>query len=114
MRALPRARRTLALGLLVGATAASAAMFGPPARAELPPSRPRTTEASTYVGSNACLGCHPGEHASFSKTFHRTMTQDANAKTVLAPFERRGEEVWFEGKRVVLTTGSHREQAYWV
>src|SRR5690606_7458013 len=22
--------------------------------------------------------------------------------------------VWFEGKRVVLTTGSHREQAYWV
>lgn len=108
----------MAVAGFVGAVAASAALFRPPARAALPPSRPRTTEASTYVSSNACLGCHPGEHASFTRTFHRTMTQDANAKTVLAPiaapFERRGEEIFFEGKRVVLTTGSHREQAYWV
>jgi hypothetical protein len=117
MRALPRAKG-VALALLAFATAASAALFRPPAHAEPPRSRPKTTEATTYVSSNACLGCHPGEHASFSRTFHRTMTQDANAKTVLAPkaapFERRGDEVWFEGKRVVLTTGSHREQAYWV
>lgn len=117
-RALPRGQTAVAVVLLVAATAGSAALFRPAARAELPAARPRTTEGSTYVSSNACLGCHPGEHASFSRTFHRTMTQDANAKTVkatvAAPFERRGDEVWFEGKRVVLTTGSHREQAYWI
>src|SRR5690606_17512420 len=69
---------------------------------------------SPYVGSSACLGCHPGEHASFSRTYHRTMTQRADARSVLAPFERRGDEVWADGERIVLTTGSHREQAYWV
>src|SRR5436190_2005461 len=103
--------RAIAIALLVVATTASAAFFRPSAHAELPPSRPRTSEGSTYVSSNACLGCHPGEHASFSRTFHRTMTQDANAKTVLAPFDRggeRGDEVFFEGQRIVLTTGSHR------
>lgn len=112
-RALPYGKG-LAVALLLGASIASAAAFRPPAHAELPRSRPRTTEGTTYVSSSACLGCHPGEHASFTRTFHRTMTQDANAKTVLAPFERRGEGVFFEGKRIVLATGSHREQAYWV
>lgn len=67
------------------------------------------------------------------------MTQRADAKTVLAPdatydldgrqlrLEHRGDEVWATLpdpdasapapdviRRVVLTTGSHREQAYWV
>jgi predicted CXXCH cytochrome family protein len=106
--------RAIAVALLVVATSASAAVFRPKPHAELPASRPRTTESATYVSSNGCLGCHPGEHASFRRTFHRTMTQDANDKTVLAPFERRGDEVFHEGKRIVLTTGSHREQAYWV
>lgn len=117
VRAVPHGKM-LAVVLLLGASAASVAAFRPTAHAELPRSRPRTTESSTYVSSNACLGCHPGEHASFSRTFHRTMTQDANAKTVLAPldapFERRGDAVFFDGKRIVLATGSHREQAYWV
>jgi len=109
--------RAGAVGGLVVATSASAAALRPATAAEPPPERPRSNEASPYVSSNACLGCHPGEHASFSRTYHRTMTQDANARTVLARdtrFERRGEQVWFDGKRVVLTTGSHREQAYWV
>ncbi len=74
---------------------------------------PRSSESVEHVGSAACLPCHPGEHASFSKTFHRTMTQAASPATVLAPFERRGNTVSFEGRRVVMTTGSHRHQAYW-
>lgn len=109
--------RAFAVGALLASTVASAAAFRPPPAAALPDARPKPTEGSTYVSSNACRGCHPGEHASFARTFHRTMTQDANARTVLAPFERRGErgdEVFHDGKRVVLTTGSHREQAYWV
>jgi predicted CXXCH cytochrome family protein len=79
-----------------------------------PPERPRADPASPYVSSSACVSCHPAEHASFARTFHRTMTQDATPKTVLAPFERRGDEVFADGRRVVLTTGSHRQQAYWV
>ncbi len=30
-----------------------------------------------YVGSGACQSCHPSEHASWSRTFHRTMTRVA-------------------------------------
>jgi hypothetical protein len=54
-----------------------------------PTTHPKTTEGDD-VSSNACLGT-AGEHASFSRV-HRTMTQDANARTVLAPFERSGDE----------------------
>ncbi len=103
-----------AIAVLVLASVASAVLLRPKARAAPPAERPRADERSPYVSSAACLGCHPGEHASFRRSFHRTMTQDADARTVLAPFERRGDEVWADGKRVVLTTGSHREQAYWV
>lgn len=100
-----------------------------------------------YVSSSACLACHPAEHASFTRTYHRTMTQVASPETVRAPLdgrpleldgrtvrlERRGGEVWATlpdpdvaiersigvqpqdvSRRVVLTTGSHREQAFWV
>ena len=109
-----------------------------------PPNVPGKTTMAGYVSSSACLGCHPGEHASFGRTYHRTMTQVASPETVRAPFdgrpleldgrtirlERRGDEVWatlpdpdamLEGRpaedvvrRVVLTTGSHRQQAFWV
>lgn len=106
------AMRALLLASLFGASGAAAAL------------RPRTTPLSTgnvpkssgaigYVGSAACLPCHASEHASFGRTWHRTMTQAASDKTVLAPFERRPDGVFYEGKRVVMTTGSHREQAYW-
>ncbi len=42
------------------------------------------------------------------------MTQVATPETVLAPLERRGDETWAPEGRVVMTTGSHHEQAYWV
>lgn len=109
-----------------------------------PPSTPGPGTEPGYVSSSACLACHPGEHASFGKTYHRTMTQAASPASVLAPLdgraleeggrtarlERRGDEIWATlpdpdaviagepaadvTRRVVLTTGSHREQAYWV
>lgn len=105
------ARLTVALGVAV--SLAWAIAIAPRARAN-PDGIPKLAKETSYVGSSACLGCHPGEHASFSRTFHRTMTQEANAKTVLAPFERRGDEVRTSAGRVVMTTGSHRQQAYWV
>lgn len=116
-REAPRLRARV-IALLVVGSCVSAALLRPRARAAPPPARPGADERSPYVSSAACLGCHPGEHASFARTFHKKMTQDATPETVLAPlvppFERRGDEVWADGKRVVLTTGSHREQAYWV
>src|SRR5262245_29451348 len=30
-----------------------------------------------YASSDACRGCHPEEHESWHRTFHRTMTQVA-------------------------------------
>ena len=48
-----------------------------------------------YVGSEVCLSCHPGQHASWKRTFHRTMNQLASPETVLGAFD--GERVEFFG-----------------
>ena len=76
------------------------------------PDLPRATEG-TFVGSGACVACHPAEHASFGRTYHRTMTQEATDASVLAPLPRRDGVPMLDGRRVVLTTGSHRQQTYW-
>jgi predicted CXXCH cytochrome family protein len=134
--------------------AAVAALHKPPPPGEST-SLPRASAQVAYVSSTACRGCHPGEHASFSRTFHRTMTQKATPASVLAPvdgrpLEHRGRVHRLERRdgvlvaalpdpdvtadatlaalrgatalapapdverRVVLATGSHREQVYWV
>ncbi|MBX3264680.1 MAG: hypothetical protein KF782_33720 [Labilithrix sp.] len=145
-RALRGRRALLALfGVLAVVTSASASLLRPAPRASAPAGAPKPGTALGYVSSSACLGCHPGEHASFRRTFHHTMTRLASPETVSAPLdgrpleldgrvvrlERRGAEVWATlpdpdrviagdpaagdvTRRVVLTTGSHREQAYWV
>lgn len=110
--------------------------------------------APEYVSSDRCQACHPGQYASWHRTYHRTMTQTAGPDAVLGRFdgqvltargrhyilERRGDEYWVEmadpdwerdlldsgrrperfprppriWKRIVLTTGSHHMQTYWV
>lgn len=47
-----------------------------------------------FIGSGACRACHPSEHASWSRTYHRTMTRRAEP-----PF--------------ALTTGSHHMIGWW-
>lgn len=42
-----------------------------------------------WVGSQACADCHEDRHASWYRTYHRTMTQDANATSVLGVFDGR-------------------------
>lgn len=106
-------RSAVAIATLAAMIAWGQALSARASKAPLPVERPRPSDTSSYVSSSACLPCHPGEHASFRRTFHRTMTQDATPATVLAPFERRGNEVWTGDRRIVLTTGSHRHQAYW-
>ena len=109
---------------------------------------------SDFASSDACRSCHPGPHASWYRTFHRTMTQEASPESVLAPFDgallqsrgrsyrplRINGEFWVEMadpdwetearwkgidlasvtdpprvlRRIVMTTGSHHYQGYWV
>jgi predicted CXXCH cytochrome family protein len=104
---------------------------------------PESVTNDGYVSSAACQSCHPQQHASWHKTFHRRMTQPAGVDSVIAPFNgeefsvggftlrmmRRGDEFFVEKRpvseaqdeappaetrRIVMTTGSHHMQGYWV
>jgi len=48
--------------------------------------RPTSTRGSEYVGSSACRRCHQDNHDSWGRTFHRTMTQEASARSVVGDF----------------------------
>ncbi len=116
---------------------------------------PLVHEEDGHVGSDSCRSCHPGEHASWHATYHRTMTTRAGPDTVKGDFsnrsvtdrgrlyrmQRRGDEFWVElidpdwdwfemngqripppegsspprsWRKVVMVTGSHDTQVYWV
>lgn len=136
---------------------------------------PRLEREQAYVSSNQCQACHPGAHATWHRSFHRSMTQTATPQNVAGDFGdsdagvsvdsngleyrvfQRGDTFWAEmpdpdqlmyavqgGKRidsltylvrrnprapiekldlrtlprverqVVMTTGSHHYQTYWV
>lgn len=101
---------------------------------------PNAVERAGYVSSTTCKSCHPSEYASWHGSFHRTMTQRATPSAVLGDFNdttlenhgkryelsRRGSEFWVritprgrnhiaaEDARVVMTTGSHHMQVYWL
>jgi hypothetical protein len=120
------------------------ASYGAPAEVLAAPSdRPIELAHEGYVSSRACKACHPGEYASWHRSYHRTMTQVATADTVAGPIDgtvvqargrpfalaRRGKEVWVElddpdhksdekpervWRQIVQTTGSHNEQFYWI
>ena len=50
---------------------------------------PADNEAGGMRASGSCIGCHPGQYASWHQSFHRTMTQPADPGTVVAPFDGR-------------------------
>ncbi|MFQ5696776.1 MAG: multiheme c-type cytochrome [Myxococcota bacterium] len=103
--------------------------------------RPLEVHSDGYVSSSACQACHPREYATWRASYHRRMTQEASPDSVLARFdgrelayagervrvERRGDQYWVVRRstsssadtpaverRVVMTTGSHHFQAYWL
>lgn len=47
----------------------------------------KEVERGELVGSSDCLRCHPDQHRSWKRSFHRTMTQRPEGDAVLAPFE---------------------------
>lgn len=93
--------------------------------------------AGEWVGSETCQSCHRGRFATWHRSFHRSMTQNANAETVLGDFNGEPQEYWGgvitpykeEGKyyfrytlpgqdkvlaeyEIIRTVGSHRYQQY--
>ncbi len=71
----------IALGALCVVTfLGSLALWRPPR--ELNAAVPARHRDAGYVGSGACQSCHPSEHASWSRTFHRTMTRVADHDSV--------------------------------
>ncbi|MCA9624786.1 MAG: hypothetical protein KC731_37440, partial [Myxococcales bacterium] len=97
---------------------------------------------SAWASAKRCQACHAGAHATWQATYHRRMTQRATADAVLARWEgevvdqgRRYRFIQRDGRYyvdmprygtngesaerrmlrpVVLTTGSHHQQLYWI
>ncbi|NNF66447.1 MAG: hypothetical protein HKM98_02955 [Gammaproteobacteria bacterium] len=89
-----------------------------------------------WAGSATCNTCHQDHHASWFKTFHRTMTQEADSQSVLGDFNGEVYRYWGIGVRpikeddryyfeyvddndqptvrlpILRTVGSHRYQQY--
>jgi hypothetical protein len=101
--------------------------------------RPRIEPHSGYVGSDACRACHPREFETWRASYHRTMTQIATPESLAGPVEtsershagrryrlvRDGDAIVAETlpergdvplrrERVLLSTGSHHFQTYWI
>jgi len=101
-------------GLLAGAAGWSLTSWEPP-RPRSSVGRPlelrdRGEEPTDgYVTSNKCRACHPGEYASWHRSFHRTMTQVVSPSTVLSDFDEL--QLWFDGRPYELY---RRGEEHWV
>jgi predicted CXXCH cytochrome family protein len=79
-------------------------------RQQLVTANPHLGRSDDYVSSDKCQACHAKEYDSWHRSYHRTMTQVAGAKTVQGNFrnvslelgedlfrlDQRGEEFWVE------------------
>jgi len=61
---------------------------------------------STPVGAPTCAACHPQQHDTWSRSYHRTMTQRAEGHAVLAPFA--GESLDALGFRATMSRSDGR------
>ena len=107
-----------------------------------PANRPiKAKVADDIVSSDSCRSCHPGNYASWHASFHRTMTQVADAENFATKMdglefshnhldyriERSGKGYrvftkrsgtpasdYAEPRQIALLTGSHSVQVYWL
>src|SRR5690606_23636392 len=55
---------------------------------DVPTGAPLEQIDSGYASSGACRSCHPGEYASWHRSYHRSMTQLAGPDSVRAPWQQ--------------------------
>ena len=84
MRALAVNRKIVAVAMLMLLIGASSLLLS--SYRNLTKAPPPALEIA-YTGAAACFDCHEDRHASWSKTYHRTMTQTANAQSVRGAFD---------------------------
>lgn len=127
------------LGLVLGGYGVARLTYEPRAGGSDDPAnvqRPLQTRDHGFVSSDACASCHPSEYASWSRSYHRTMTQVITPETMIPEwsgsfvmhgkkyrlFQER-DQYWVEvdqglgtteRRRVLMATGSHLQQVYWV
>ncbi len=58
-----------------------------PPTPEPPEDRPIEVPDDEYLTSTSCRACHPDQFASWHRSYHRTMTQQVSAETVVADFD---------------------------
>ena len=119
----------------------AAAMVGWTEVSFSPKESPLPVERSeTYASSKACRSCHPDAYSTWFDSYHRTMTQAASEDSIVAKWEgelthdgkvyrlvRDGKRFLVEmpqygtdgtqkrqTQEVVMSTGSHHMQIYWV
>ena len=90
--------RVVAIGLGVAASVATAiaaaALWNPPLPEEEVRGRPIEMPDGGYVKSETCQACHPGQYASWSDSYHSTMTQVATPAAVVGDFNRTYLEIY--------------------
>jgi predicted CXXCH cytochrome family protein len=70
---------------------------------------PAIAEEATFLGNNACAGCHESQVKDWTGSHHDLAMQEATAETVLGDFDNA--KFVYEG---VTTTFFKREGKYWV
>ena len=73
----------LGLATILGVLAVGAALHS--LAGEL--GRERDLHDADYAGSGECARCHPDHYASWHRTFHRRMTQEATPQSVIGDFD---------------------------
>jgi hypothetical protein len=81
--------RAVLLGVLLASAAVAAAAWLVPSAYEGDLATPFRHRESAWATSEACRSCHPDHHASWARTFHRTMTQEATEASVQGAFDGR-------------------------
>lgn len=70
---------------------------------------PRQGNHNSYVGADSCRACHPSQHETWHRSYHRTMTQLATPEAVRGNFEKVRLE--WKGERFLL---ERRGKEFWV
>lgn len=67
--------------------------------------QPLVQRDADFIGAAACRSCHPDQHASWSATYHSTMTRTPSATSVVGAFDGRTVELFGGRARPFLRDG---------